>query len=649
MKLTKILNIKYIPCWIILLMDIFHTIFSLTISYLLRFNFIVEDIRPNISISSFLIIIGIYSTAFISLRSHKQVIRHSTFQGISKMFMVVVIVNMVLIITNMVLYRADNIQLIPYSILIINAFVSFCFLAGSRIVIRKLFEAVSNIKKEPIIIFGAGRMGIAAAKTISDNRFANWKVIAFVDDDPKKISKNLEGIPIYGMKQVMQIITRYHVTKVIIATRTISAERKNEVATCFIEKGIKVSIPFSQQSPDDLFNIHRLRDLKIEDLLERDPININTHKIDAKIKGQSILITGAAGSIGSEIVRQVAKFQPGMLILVDIAESPLHAIGLELDEYKDINYKLVVSSVCNKRRLEDIFKNLRPDVVFHAAAYKHVPMMEDHPTEAIVNNVLGTKVLADLSVKYLVDRFVLISTDKAVNPTNVMGASKRIAEMYTQSLSQLLLNRVDIDNKWRKPTSFITTRFGNVLASNGSVVPTFKAQLDKGGPITVTHPEITRFFMTIPEATQLVLEAAIMGNGGEIFVFDMGKSVKILDLAKKMIALAGYKPEIDIKIIYTGLRPGEKLYEEVLSDCEHTLPTYHPKIKLAQAQRNNYYSLNEMIIELVKEAKKEFDWDCVKIMKRIVPEFISNNSKYGNLDKMGKTEQLNDVRLEIAS
>ncbi|MEP7109808.1 MAG: nucleoside-diphosphate sugar epimerase/dehydratase [Ferruginibacter sp.] len=643
MKLTKILNIRYIPGWIILLMDIFHTFLSLIISYILRFNFIVQDVRTNFIIGNFLMIIGIYTAGFICLRSHKQIIRHSTFQGISKILLVVVVVNLAIIILSGFYSSFYNSQLIPYSILIINAFVSFCLLAGSRIIIRKLFEVVSNIKKEPIIIFGAGKMGLAAAKTISDNRFANWKVIAFIDDDPKKISKNLEGIPIYELKLVKKITKRYSVNKVLIATRNISAERKNEVASFFIDRGIKVSIPFSQQSPDDLFNIHRFRDMKIEDLLERDPININIYKIDAKIKGKTVLITGAAGSIGSEIVRQVAKFQPCMLILVDVAESPLHGIGLELEECKDINYKLVISNVCNGRRMENIFKNFQPDVVFHTAAYKHVPMMEDHPLESVFNNIFGTKVLADLSVKYNVDRFIFISTDKAVNPTNVMGASKRIAEMYIQSLSQFLTANMNTDNTGRKPTSFITTRFGNVLASNGSVVPTFKAQLEKGGPITVTHPEITRFFMTITEATQLVLEAAIMGKGGEIFVFDMGKSVKILDLAKKMIVLAGYKPDVDIRILYTGLRPGEKLFEEVLSDLEHTLPTYHPKIKLAQAKHNSYYSLNESVNKLIEEAKKEFDWECVKLMKKIVPEFISNNSKYGHLDNIENREQSNGL------
>ncbi|MEP7141319.1 MAG: nucleoside-diphosphate sugar epimerase/dehydratase [Ferruginibacter sp.] len=639
MKLANIVTIRYIPGWIILLMDIFHTFLSLIISYLLRFNFNVEEARANFFVGNFLIIIGIYIIGFICLKSHKQIIRHSTFHSISKILLAVVAVNLVIILLNKLNYIFNHTQLIPYSVLVISAFVSFCQLAASRIIIRKMFEAVSNMKKEPIIIFGAGKMGLAAAKTISNNRVANWKVIAFIDDDPKKISKTLEDIPIYGMKMINRLIKRYPVTKVIIATSNISAERKNEVASYFIDLGIKVSIPFSQQAPDDLFNIHRLRDLKIEDLLERDPININTQKIDAKIKGKCVLITGAAGSIGSEIVRQVAKFQPGILILVDAAESPLHGIGLELDELKEVNYKLVISNVCNEKRMDNIFKNFQPDVVFHTAAYKHVPMMEDHPMEAILNNILGAKILADLSVSYNVGRFIFISTDKAVNPTNVMGASKRIAEMYIQSLNQFLSGSVNNDNKFRKPTSFITTRFGNVLASNGSVVHTFKAQIDKGGPVTVTHPEITRFFMTIPEAAELVLEAAIMGKGGEIFVFDMGKSVRILDLAIKMITMAGYKPEVDIKIVYTALRPGEKLYEEVLSDLEHNLPTYHPKIKLAKAKHNSYYSLNESINELIEAAKQELDWECVKIMKKIVPEFISNNSKYGCLDNVQNTEQ----------
>jgi FlaA1/EpsC-like NDP-sugar epimerase len=424
----------------------------------------------------------------------------------------------------------------------------------------------------------------------------------------------------------------------------ISFSRRNEVVSFFIDQGIKVSI-LPQHWVNDPFKIQRLRDVKIEDLLEREPIEMNNAEINARLKGKSILITGAAGSIGREILWQVAKFQPGILILCDIAESPLNDIGLELQEnHRDLSYKLFIANITDTGRMEHIFKNFPPDVVFHSAAYKHVPIMEEHPREAVLNNIFGTKVIADLSVKYAVERFVMISTDKAVNPTNVMGASKRIAEMYIQGLfehSQLLHGT---DNG--KKTLFITTRFGNVLASNGSVIPRFKAQLEKGGPITVTHPDITRFFMTISEACQLVLEAGVMGKGGEIFIFDMGKSIRIADLARKIITLAGLKPEIDIQITYTGLRPGEKLYEEVLSRAELTLPTYHPKIKIARVKPSDFDAVSNGINTIVALAKNGQEWECVKVMKAMIPEFKSNNSKFEELDKFqqdSKTTSVNGI------
>jgi len=436
------------------------------------------------------------------------------------------------------------------------------------------------------------------------------------------------------LDQINKLLKKYSVERVIIADNNISVERRNEVASFFIDRRIKVSIlPPSFQASPNPFKIHRLRDIKIEDLLEREPIKINNHEINSTLKGKRILVTGAAGSIGSEIIKQAAKFEPQALILCDIAESPLHSIGLELEEeFKDVNYKLFIANICDKKRMEYIFENFKPNIVFHAAAYKHVPMMEEHPREAVFNNVLGTKIIADLSVQYSVERFVMISTDKAVNPTNVMGASKRVAEMYIQALHNHLTTSVLNGNETSNKTLFITTRFGNVLASNGSVIPRFRAQLERGGPLTVTHPDITRFFMTIPEACQLVLEAAVMGKGGEIFVFDMGKSIRIADLAKKMISLAGLKPEKDIEILFTGLRPGEKLYEEVLSEVEATLPTYNEKIKIAEVKPVNYFFAIGSLNNLLTTAKNGSDWDCVTVLKEIVPEFISQNSKFEKLD-----------------
>lgn len=646
MKTIALDKLRYIPRWIILSMDISLALFSISISYLLRFNFNMEDVAKSVVGSGVLITMTLYLVAFACFKSYREIIRHTTLHGIAKILLVVIVVNLSIFILNKLSRNLTGLHLVPYSIIVINSFICFCLLVCSRIFIKKIFELVSAIKKEPIIIFGAGKTGLATSKVILDNKVCKLLVVAFIDEDFKKMGKTLEDIPIYGLTQVPRLVKKYSVKRAIIAVSNISVERKNEIAFYLVEQGLKVSVPSIQHLSGDPFKTIKLRDINVEDLLEREPIEINNAEISSMVRGKHILITGAAGSIGSEIVRQVAKFQPGLLILCDIAESPLHSMDLELQEMKEIKYRVFIANTCNKKRMKSIFEEVIPDVVFHAAAYKHVPMMEEHPREAIFNNVLGSKILADLSIAYNVERFVLISTDKAVNPTNVMGASKRIAEMYAQSLQQVSFNKLKTENKSSKNTRFITTRFGNVLASNGSVVPTFKKQLEKGGPITVTHPDITRFFMTIPEATQLVLEAAVMGKGGEIFVFDMGKSVKIVDLARKMITLAGFTPDEEIKIQYTGLRPGEKLYEEVLSELEHTLPTYHPKIKLAQATHINYGFINNAINQLVEQAKKELDWECVKIMKKVVPEYISNNSKFGNLDTSSRNGgHSNDISL----
>ncbi len=394
------------------------------------------------------------------------------------------------------------------------------------------------------------------------------------------------------------------------------------------------------QSTDVFFVKRTLKDVKIEALLEREPIKMDNLKISATLRGKRILVTGAAGSIGSEIVRQVASFNPELIILCDIAESPLHDIGLQLEEKcKGIAHKLYISNITDASRMEYIFRNFAPHIVFHAAAYKHVFMMEENPREAVINNIKGTKTIADLAVSYGAERFVMVSTDKAVNPANIMGASKRIAEMYIQGLYQHSSNARDENQVINtKKTLFITTRFGNVLASNGSVIPRFTAQIEKGGPVTVTHPDVTRFFMTISEACQLVLEAGVMGKGGEIFVFDMGKSIRIEDLARNMITLAGLKPDEDIKILYTGLRPGEKLYEEVLSDAETTLPTYNEKIKIAQVQPTSYDYISNAVNNLEACANKGNDQELVNLMKEIVPEFISNNAAFNNIDKVLKTK-----------
>ena len=621
MKPLAIFNIGYMPRWLIISMDLIFSFFAIILSYLLRFNFATEKIDTNLFLRGISFTLLVYLISFFLFKSYKEIIRHTTFIGVFKILMAVLSANALLLLMDFILGK--EYRFVPYSVVGINFFISFFMLAGSRIAIKKIFETALTVKKDVIIIFGAGAMGLAALKTIREDKLSDWRVMAFVDDDIVKQKKNIGGIKVYSLNKLTKIINKLSVKRAVIAVNNISLKRRNEVADFFIKHGIKVSIlPYSQQWVHDPFKIRRLRDIKIEDLLEREPIEINNEAISTTLKNKSILITGAAGSIGSEIVKQVAAFQPKMLLLCDIAESPLHTIGLFMQEnFPAINYKLIIGSVTDFNYMEKVFAEYIPAIIFHAAAYKHVPMMEDHPHEAILNNVNGTRIIADLSVKYKADRFVMVSTDKAVNPTNVMGASKRIAEMYVQSLNT------------NSGTLFITTRFGNVLDSNGSVIPRFKAQLAKGGPITVTHPEITRFFMTIPEACQLVLEAGIMGKGGEIFIFDMGESVRIKDLAEKMIRLAGLKPKEDIEIRYTGLRPGEKLYEEVLNVLETTTETYHPKIKIAKVRSVKAEVINDQLKTLIAYAKSRSEWDCVRQMKAIVPEFKSNNSKFQKLDE----------------
>lgn len=612
MKLSNLLKLGYTPRWIILCLDIILVFFSIILSFLLRFNFKADSLLNDFLIRGIAFSLVFYLVSFIIIQSYKEIIRHSTYRSVIKIFFSVLLATSSMVVFNLVLKHQTDKQFAPYSVLVINFFISLFMLAGSRVFIKRVFDTAIRLGSEPVIIFGAGTIGREALQAIERDKISKWKVIAFIDDAPARKGKSIAGVPIYSLQQIEKFLVKNTVSKAIIAINNITVDRRNEVASLLISLGLHVSIlPNLQQLVEGHLSLRKLRDIKIEDLLERDPIEINNIQINQTLKGKRVLVTGAAGSIGSEIVKQVAQFHPEMIILCDIAESPLHAIGLELEEYhKGVSYQLFIANISDASRMEFIFKTLLPDIVFHAAAYKHVPMMEEHPQEAIINNISGTRVIADLAVKYGAGRFVMISTDKAVNPTNVMGASKRIAEMYIQGLNDRIqhpLKNSDLDGKVIK-TLFITTRFGNVLASNGSVIPHFKMQLEKGGPITVTHPDITRFFMTIPEACQLVLEAGVMGQGGEIFVFDMGKSIRIADLARNMISLAGLIPGEDIEIKYTGLRPGEKLYEEVLGTEETALPTYHPKIKIAKVQFTGYTQINKAVNTLLLLAKNGNDW-----------------------------------------
>ncbi|WP_349681864.1 nucleoside-diphosphate sugar epimerase/dehydratase [Sphingobacterium sp. UBA7625] len=537
----------------------------------------------------------------------------------------------ILLVLKLIIQANEIERNIPTALIIFFALFSFLILTVYRTIIKIFFLYTKKVNgsRKKTLIYGAGDLGIAVKRTLDHDVRSKNAIIGFLDDNDQKINKVIDGTKIYSSKKFNHLINTLNVEEVIIASHNIPSERKNEITDIALERNVSIlTLPPVKKIMNGDLNPNQIQKIKIEDLLERDPIKINDDHILSQTKGKRILVTGAAGSIGSEIASQLGKYEPQMIILCDQAESPLHNLQLDLqDEFPDQVYHTYIADIRSTKRMRLLFETFKPHYVYHAAAYKHVPMMENHPLEAVQTNVLGTKNLADLAVEFQVEKFVFVSTDKAVNPTNIMGATKRIAEIYVQSLNNHLESIQD------GSTKFITTRFGNVLGSNGSVIPRFRDQIQKGGPVTVTHPEITRYFMTIPEACRLVLEAGAMGQGGEIFVFDMGKSVKIVELAKKMIRLSGFKPNEDIEIKFTGLRPGEKLYEELLNDLENTLPTHHEKIMIAKVRENNYNIVSLKLAELKERLATQNKNEVVYQMKLIVPEFKSKNSIYEQLDK----------------
>ncbi|MFC2151881.1 nucleoside-diphosphate sugar epimerase/dehydratase [Bacteroidota bacterium] len=616
---------SYTPRWIVFLIDLFICGISISFAFLLRFNFIIPP--EYYTRLSFIIpfVLFFRSITFLIFRTYAGIIRYSGAKDTERIFIVAITGSLVFIIFNVINYFfISGTFIIPSSIVVIDFLLTVFLMASFRLSTKIIYQELYNPSKlkTDIIIYGAEQFGVITKRTLDRDAESKHKVLAFMDIESANIGKTLEGVTIYHPDHLENLLEKNTVEKLIIAKENIGPEEKQDIIEQCLQFDVRVlSVPDINTWINGELSFNQIKEIKIEDLLERPPIVLDINKIKKKTLNNTILVTGAAGSIGSEIVRQLIKFNPRKIILFDQAESPLYDMELDLQEKSNFyNFEIVIGNVADEYRVKKLFEIYKPSIVYHAAAYKHVPMMENNPTEALRTNILGTKIIADVSNQYKVEQFVMVSTDKAVNPTNVMGASKRIAEIYIQAFNQI------------SQTNFITTRFGNVLGSNGSVILRFKKQIDKGGPITVTHPDVTRYFMTIPEACQLVLEAGAISDGGEIFIFDMGKSVKIIDLAKKMIKLSGLSIGKDIQIKYTGLRPGEKLYEELLNDLENTMPTHHSKIMVAKVRDYDFKQVQEKFKELINLQKNHNNTDVVRKMKEIVPEFKSQNSIYEELD-----------------
>jgi FlaA1/EpsC-like NDP-sugar epimerase len=619
---------KHTPRWVVVLLDLLLNISALAFAYLIRFDlkaeYTVIQEEWNVLSKSIFFYVFIKFSVFQLFRIQKGLIRYTSTEDLRRIFLAVLTCSIIFTIASII--RAeflDGFYLFPTSILIMEFLVSFAFTVGSRFIVKLIYLESTKDKSEKVnvLVYGAGVSGLITKRTISKDRFINQKIIGFLDDNKKLHNTRLEGTRIYSPEKLENLSKEFDVKTVIIAIQNPDKENINRLVEKCLSLSISVQkVPRPKSWINGEFSSKQLSKINIEDLLGRKPIQLDQAKISAELTEKVILVTGAAGSIGSGLVKQIGNYQPKTIILLDQAESALYDLQQELQAKGNLfPFDIVIGDIRNHDRLKRVFEFYKPEYVFHAAAYKHVPLMENNPSEAVLTNVKGTKNLVDLALEYGVQKFVMISTDKAVNPTNVMGASKRVAEIYAQTKNQL------------GQTKFVTTRFGNVLGSNGSVIPLFQKQIEQGGPLTITDERITRFFMTIPEACQLVLEAGSMGQGGEIFVFDMGKSVKIIDLAKKMIQLSGLELGKDIEIKVTGLRPGEKLYEELLASEENTIPTHNPQILIAKTKENSQEQL-KAVEELIHLFDSQQNEQIVRKMKEIVPEYISNNSEFEKLD-----------------
>lgn len=630
---TRYFSRQSLPYWSILLLDSCFILASMLLVYGLNHGFFFTLSNFTAVARTCLFYLIPYIVGFRIFRTYSGIIRFSSFVDLRRIAFAVLFGCTIDVFCQRVLEFNSLEWLMPmrFSDMGFSAIIALALMWAVRIWVKTLYDTTTHYtRNQPVFIYGVRNGGVAIAKNINSSASSPYVISGFISDGTDMIGKRLMDVKVYpNDEHLVEEMKKSHATTLLVSPLKSDAFRRNEtMVNHLIEGGIKIMMFPSAQEWDGKSEINytQLKEVNVEDLLPRDKIEIDMTAVADQLQGKRIMITGAAGSIGSEMVRQVASFGPGELLLIDQAETPLHDIRLMMArEWPDIPAATIVSDIANESRMEELFSQFKPEYVFHAAAYKHVPMMEDNPYESIRNNVYGTRVIADLAVKYGTRKFVMVSTDKAVNPTNVMGCSKRICEIYVQALDKAIK-----DGKIKGETAFITTRFGNVLGSNGSVIPLFERQIKAGGPVTVTHPDIIRFFMLIPEACKLVLEAGTMGKGGEIFVFDMGKPVRIADLARRMIKMSGAK---NIEIKYSGLRDGEKLYEEVLNDKEITLPTFNRKIKIAKVREYDYGEVSECIASMVELALTADDMTIVASMKALVPEFKSQHSKFESLDK----------------
>lgn len=631
---------RYASKWLVLAIDVLIMVVAFILSYLIRYNLTLEFDVAQLPFQIPIVAV-VAAMAFLITGSYKGVVRHTGVKDVYNIFNAICLSSILMILLVLANKKLDIFgwTTIPLQIIIVHSLIAFLALSASRYLFKAMYNTIVNKSlhnTKRVLIYGAGESGIITHSAITNHSKSNVKVVGYVDNNNKKVGKSINGVIVYAKNELNeQFLVHNDISEVIFSIQNINPTALRELVEGMVDYPVKVKIvPPVEDWINGELKFSQIKQVQIEDLLDRAPITIENSKISDELKDKVVVVTGGAGSIGSELVRQICKYNYKALIVIDQAESALYDLQQELKQNGYHNFFPIVGDIRDKNRLNHIFNDHKPNIVFHAAAYKHVPLMEYNSYEAIKINVAGTKVLADLSIQHNVDKFVFVSTDKAVNPTNVMGGTKRIAEMYISCMQQ------------QKKTKFITTRFGNVLGSNGSVIPLFKKQIDKGGPLTVTHKDVTRFFMTIPEASQLVLEAGAMGEGGEIFIFDMGKSVKIFDLAKNMIKLCGlkYPEEMDIKI--TGLRPGEKLYEELLANGENTMPTYHKKIMISKVRELDYEKTRSLIDELCIN-NMFFKPNTVNLMKQIVPEFISSNSDLCEIDKELATTNENKILTNI--